>query len=59
MIPMFCAIWIYRRHGIEAAIICALVWGVMDAADHVLKRYTGSSMVEHVFGISEARNDAP
>jgi len=48
MIPMFVAIWLYGRHGKEAAVICALTWGVLDVSDHILKRYSGKNFVEHI-----------
>jgi hypothetical protein len=48
MIPMMFAIWIFARHGAQAAIIVALVWGVLDAADMIIRVATGSTIVEHV-----------
>lgn len=51
MIPMFCAIWVMSRHGREAAIIAALIWGAMDFADNIINATTGRTIVEHVLQV--------
>ncbi len=41
------AIWMLKKYGTYAAIYFAVTWGVLDAIDYVIERYTGETIVAH------------